>query len=143
MANKLTQAKIDEMWAAWQEKQNVNHVVKKCRVHNETVNRYREKENWDARMGAIERRAEHKADMSLADRRARDLKLLEAGKVAWARQLQGRTDVTCPACGHNHSITIPALKAAFKDINEFIKTAELLSGEADSRMEVVVKVERL
>jgi hypothetical protein len=142
MANKLTQAKIDEMWAAWQEKQTLRYVSQKVQVSRQAVARYRQKENWDARMAAIERRAEHKADMSISDRRARDLKLLEAGKVAWARWLQGKVETVCPECGHNHTVILPKMKAALKDIAELIKTGELLSGEADSRQEVRIILDR-
>jgi hypothetical protein len=143
MANKLTQAKIDEMWQAWQEKQSVRHVVKKCHVAKLTAERYRKKENWDARLGAIERRAEHKADLTLSDRRARDLRLIEAAKRVWAGQLTGKLKVVCPACAHEHSVDVPKMKAGFRDLPEFIRICELLSGEADSREEIVIKVERL
>jgi hypothetical protein len=143
MANKLTQAKIDAMWAAWQEKQTLDYVAKKVGVSWQAVKRYREKENWDARMGAIERRAEHKADMVLSDRRARDLKLIEAAKRVWASQLTGKLKVVCPACAHEHSVDVPKMKAGFRDLPEFIRICELLSGEADSREEIVIKVERL
>ena len=78
MANKLTQEKIDTMWAAFLECQSNNHVSEKCQVSRQTVRRYREREKWDERLKGIQERTRRKSDETIADRRARSKKILAA-----------------------------------------------------------------
>lgn len=143
MANKLIQAKIDEMWAAWQEEPSVRGVARKCNVSTTTVIHYKKKENWQERLLAISQRAMQKADTRAVDERSKQIKIVDAGIAGWVKQLQGGVETNCPACGHAHRVTIPGLKAKYRDICELIKTRLLLSGEADSRQELVIRVERV
>lgn len=140
MANKLSQDKIDAMWAAWQEQPSIRHVVRKCHVAKKTVERYRDKEKWDERRTAIEVKATRKADNALVKRRARQLSIVKAAVKSYAQQLIGSLVVECPHCKQQHSIPVPALKAKFSDIDQLVRLEEFLSGEADSREEHIIKV---
>lgn len=75
MANKLTDSKIQEMWEAWQEKQNLHYVKKKCKVAYQTVMRYRVKEKWDERFDKLQTRVHRKLDTETVNAKARHAKL--------------------------------------------------------------------
>lgn len=82
MANKVSDAKREEMWAAWQERQAVQYVATKVQVSRTTVRRYREHDAWDARLAEIRRKAEAKGDETAAERRARYAKMGRMLQVA-------------------------------------------------------------
>lgn len=140
MSNKLIQAKIDEMWGAWQEKQSVYTVAKKCGIAHQTVARYRELDKWDERLAKIQQKAIVVADDAVAKRRARQMKLVNAAVKSYAAQLIGELVVECPHCNQQHVITVPALKAKFSDIDNLIRLEEFVSGEADRREKRVIEV---
>ena len=89
MANKLAQEKIDAMWAAFLEKQSIHHVSQKCRVSRKTVARYRTVENWDERLKEIQERSRKKSDETIADRRARSKKILDAAVAQIGKMIVG------------------------------------------------------
>ena len=143
MANKLAQKTIDKMWVFWQEKQSVSFVSRKVRVSRSAVNRYRRIDKWDERLIKINHKAIEKADNQTARDRARDIRLVEAAKSIWAQQLTGKLKVVCPNCQHQHEITIPKLKAQFRDLDTFVRLSELLAGEVDSRLGTTININLL
>jgi len=68
---RLEDAKIEELWAAWQKTQSVSAVARTCRVSPVTVRRYRDENDWPGRMRAISQKVQKKADETIAEKRAR------------------------------------------------------------------------
>lgn len=73
MARKITDAEIEEMFVAWQEKQTLRYVGQKCKVSLGTVRRYRDLEKWPERLDAIKVTAKRKANTGISDLRAKQL----------------------------------------------------------------------
>ncbi len=123
MASKLSEKKIQQMWAAYCERQCVEFVSKKCRVSPTTVRRYRSKENWDERLKGIKEAASKKADETVAEMLAR--------QARQAREIQSKA--------------LKRIKKGFKTARDatdayFKATAEerVLRGEPSDRVEVSI-----
>lgn len=126
MANRLSDKKIREMWEAWQEKQTINYVVRKCKVNTNTVKRYREKMGWDERLKAIQSRAEELENESIAQRRARHAKL---GKMLQAKGAMFFRDAD-----------IESESAAIRALETGVEIENLALGDATSREDRTVRV---
>jgi hypothetical protein len=123
MANKLSQKRIDEMWAAYQERQSIEFVSKKCGgLHWRTVDRYRRLERWDERLTEIRRKAQDEADYDLAKATAASLMLVQAykEKLAVAMEFKNIADEDVTA----------------SEIERIIKVEQLLLGGVESRHEI-------
>ena len=73
MSRKITDAEIEEMFVAWQEKQTLRYVAQKCKVSLPTVRRYRDLENWADRLNKIQVTAKKKVNDGISDLRADQL----------------------------------------------------------------------
>ena len=107
MANKLSSEKINELWLAFQEKQNVQYVAKKCHVSKKTVERYRQKEDWDKRFAEIKQEATEIADMNQARQNAKYIKIAEKTIDIYLQSLVKTVTHTCPKCSEQIKITVP------------------------------------
>ena len=136
--NKLKADVIEAMYLAFQEKQSVNYVAKKIHIAPATVRRYRKMNKWDERIRSIEAKAHKKADLQTSNKLAAELKLLTAAKQSYAAQLLGEMQVICPHCLQQHKVTVPKLKAMFRDIDTILRLSEFMQGEADSREQLVI-----
>lgn len=132
MAARLSQSKIEQMWAAWLEKPSVRYVGRVCDVSRTTAQRYRMLGNWDSRRAEVVRRAEDKQDTKAAERLAGSLKLIQAGKQVYAASLVGKTSVTttCPKCGAKVAceVPVPKLKPNFRDLKALIEAESHVIG---------------
>lgn len=117
MANKLSQEERDAMFAVYLETQSVNQVVEKCGKHAKTVNRYKELDKWDSRVAEISTEATKKADYSLAQARAEDIKIVRVLKGELVQALQD---------ARNAHKRIFNLDADEKWRADFTKAAEML-----------------
>lgn len=133
MAQKLTEQKIEEMFAAYCEQQTVRYVAEKCHVHRITVRRYRDNRGWDERLAGVRKKTEGKVDDTLAARNARLIKIVDNALASYTKQLFGYMPTECPECHHKFNVPIPALKAKFSDIVNLVRTYNLLTGEPTDR----------
>lgn len=74
MANKLTDEKRAEMFAAWCEKQSKRFVAQKCNVSITTVGRWKIKDKWVERYAKIQQKATDKVDTQIVKMKARHAK---------------------------------------------------------------------
>jgi protein subunit release factor A len=123
VANKISRAKVDEMWAAYQDRQSVDHVAKKCGVHWKTVERYRRLEKWDQRLAEIRRQAQEDADVDLAKAAAESLRLVRSYKDKLAAALEFKN--------------IPDEDVTAAELEKIVKLEAFLLGGVESRQEVV------
>lgn len=87
MANRLSEAKRGELWTAYQTRQSIDHVAKKCGVHHRTVERYRLLDSWDERLSEIQATARKRADYTLAESMAESLAIVRDYKARLALAL--------------------------------------------------------
>lgn len=76
MANRLSEAKRAELWSAFQERQSIDFLARKCGVHHRTVERYRVLDRWDERLAKVREDAQKRADYTLAIAMADSLRLV-------------------------------------------------------------------
>ncbi|OFV83292.1 MAG: hypothetical protein A2W26_04235 [Acidobacteria bacterium RBG_16_64_8] len=86
---KLSQAKVNEMWAAYQKKPTINHVVQKCGVSQVTVRRYRDREKWEERLAVIRAKANQKSDEDTAKMLARQARQARAIQTKALQRIVG------------------------------------------------------
>ena len=77
MPNRLTVEKREKMYQVFVTTRAESQVMKRCGVHKRTVKRYRLKDNWDERIQAIEQRLQSRTDITIQNRRLRNVKLLD------------------------------------------------------------------
>jgi len=129
LANRLNKAKIEELWTAWQEFENVNQVATKCGVHHKTVERYLRLEKWDERLAGIKAKAQQKADYDLAKARAEDITIVRAVKRELIKALKKAQDL-----GVDMFAVDPAYPGRITGaLDELVKLELLLMGEATER----------
>ena len=88
MARKITDAQLEEMFIAWQEKQTLRHVARKCTVSLPTVRRYKKLEKWDERLEVIKVRATRKANTEITNHRAKHAKIGQLLQSAGVKRIQ-------------------------------------------------------
>jgi len=88
MVRKLSDSKVEEMFAAYTEKQTLGYVSRKCQVSHITVKRYRDMFKWDERVEKIKKRTIEKVDARRADHRARHAQLGKLLQIKGATRLQ-------------------------------------------------------
>ena len=129
MANRLSKTKIEELWTAWQEFENVNQVATKCGVHHKTVERYLRLEKWDERLAGIKAKAQQKADYDLAQARAEDITIVRAVKTELVKALRKAQE-----SGVDLFAVDPAYPGRITGaLDELVKLELLLMGEATER----------
>ena len=143
MTRTLSAEKTDAMWAAWQEKQTLYSVAKKCKVAYASVKKYRKLDNWDKRLAKINGKAMVKADATLTTRRAKQIAIVDQATKSYFQQLLGRAEISCPHCKRTHTHKIPKLKAGFRDIDVLVRLQEFLAGEADSHEKKTLVIEHV
>lgn len=123
MPNRLPNEKRAELWAAYQERQSIDYVSKKCGVHHKTVERYRHLDSWDQRLTKARAAAQERADYSLADAMADNLRLVRAYKERVAQALESKT------------VSTDDVTAA--ELERVIRLEAFVLGGAESRHQVV------
>lgn len=136
MAKKLSQKKLDRMFAAYCDRQSVRYVARKCNVSPTTVIKYRNIENWDGRLPEIQADAAQQVDALLTERRANDLRIVQAAKKVYASGLTGKIKAECPNCSNKFDVTVPKMKASLRDIDVLVRLGEFLAGESDMTPEL-------
>lgn len=125
----MTEAKRDELFAAWQEKQAIRYVSRKCGVSHTTARRYREKDDWEARMARIVEKAQRKADDDAARRRARHIKLAQLVQAKGAECLAKKGI-------KSDAVAVGAVRDGVKMEREIVGE----SGVADADATLIVKL---
>jgi hypothetical protein len=120
------------MFKAWCKEQRTQYICKSQSVSRSTVDKYRRKDNWDARLDKIRTKAREKLDDDEAKNTAHKLKVLKNVETVYLTCLIGKTE--CPHC--HKQVPVPKLKPNFKDITEIYKVDELLRGKPDSRPDI-------
>lgn len=123
MANRLSRAAIDALWRAYQDRQCVEDVAKKCGVSHRTVERYRRLERWDERLQEARRLAEKEADYDLASAMSESLKMVRVYKSKVAEALDRMT------------VLDDAVTAS--ELERVVKLEGFILGGVESRHEVV------
>jgi len=121
MASKLTQAKRDEMFAAYCKNQCVESVAKICGVTGNTVYKYRRKDNWLKRLSTVRVKAERKLDNELGKRLAENLKIVRFAKAKLVNKIKAGKDKS---------------SSTYRDLDTMIRAEEFLLGGPDSRLAV-------
>jgi len=130
MAEPLSTKKRAALFRAFQEKQTVRHVSRKCGVSHTTVRKYRLREKWDERLKEIRKKAEAKADSKAATELAKNLQI-----VRWAK---GRVleEINKQKKGVKTKAPVAALE-------KLIRLELLLMGRPDSHTEITAEGESL
>jgi tRNA A37 N6-isopentenylltransferase MiaA len=126
---KVSEKTRDAMFVAWQEKQSLDYVRKKCGVAWVTAARYREKDEWDKRLAKIKAKTQAKVDDNAAKRRARHIELAQLMQKKGAAFLRRR------GCG--------SAKTAVSAIAQGVRVEREIVGEggtADGDAVLVVKL---
>jgi len=131
MSYKLSSQKIDEMWKAYQEKQNLQYVAKKCQVNRITVRRYKDKNKWDERIVKINNQVAQKVDEGIAGFKVKALKINQVVINKFLKQLGVRKD---PQGGF--TVDAKGKDVSVKDYDTIIRQSLLLLGEEDGRIGV-------
>lgn len=132
MAQKISEQKIEEMFAAYCEQQTIRYVAEKCHVHRATVRRYRDSRGWDGRLAEVRKKTAEKVGNTIARDRARNLQLIDAALANFVKHLQGKATGVCE-CGRTVTVMVPMLKGKYTDLCELIKTHNLLAGDPTER----------
>jgi hypothetical protein len=144
MAQKLSEQRIEEMFAAYCEQQSVRYVAEKCHVQRATVRRYRDNRGWDGRLNNVRNKAEEKIDDTIAARKARELKIIDNALANYVKALNSTVTVSAVCkCGKTVTITLPGMKAKLSDIESLIRTRCLVTGDPTERAESTVEQPRL
>jgi len=123
MAKKLSQRKLDSMFKVYCERQSIEFISRKCRVSPVTVRKYRRLENWDERIVEVKSRAREKQNETLADLLANNLETVQFCKDKLIEKIEAGT--------------VNLARQPIIDLDRLIRLELLLSGEVDSRREVV------
>lgn len=124
MANRLSDAKRSELWAAYNERQSIEHVSRKCGVHHKTVERYLRLDHWNERLEEIRAKAREQADQSLAQSMAESLALVRDYKARLALALSTK------------KVSTAEVTAA--ELEKVIKLEAFVLGGVESRHEQVL-----
>jgi len=116
MALPLTLKKREQLFQAWLKKKSIAQVSRKLRVSEPTIRKYRRLDRWDERLLKIEQDAQKKTDTKAKQEFENNLTVAEHVKKSYLVQLIGRTSTKCPKCGAVVYVTVPKIKAAFRDI---------------------------
>jgi len=123
MRRKIDQAKREEMFSFWQERQSANYVSNKAQVSRRTVGRYRELDNWDQRLAKIKQKAQKKTDETASERLARHARL--------AKVLQAKAFKTLEKFD-----TFPDVNTAVRAMEVSVRMEREAMGDAD-RLEII------
>ena len=132
MAEPLSQKKRDRLFTVWQKKQSIAYVARTCRCSQVTVRKYRKLDKWDKTLDRIAEDARKKLIKKEGSKRFNVLQLTENLIKGFISALIGSMPFTCPYCKKKSNITIPKLKANFRDgvpllqfYNELMQTGQL------------------
>jgi len=130
MSYGLPTQKINEMWKAYQEKQSIHYIARKCMVSPITAKKYKIKEKWDERLAKINRQVVKRVDENIADFKVNALKINQAVISKFLKQLgveEKDGKITVSTDGKDVSV---------KDYDTIIRQSLLLLGEEDGRIGV-------
>lgn len=146
MAQRLTKAQRDEMFARWCEHQSLRYVANKTGRSITTVKKYRDIDDWEERFIRFREKVDKKTLNRMADsasrNRAETLKLVGAAKKYYATSLMGTMWVICPHCEGKHQVKVPKAGCKLTDIDKLARLEEYLlsdGGENDNTKPRLVK----
>lgn len=123
MAEPLSHAKLEQMFAAFSERPTVEHVSRTCGVHHATVRKYRKTERWDERLAEVRKHAQDEADYDLAQAMAESLRLVREYKRQVANALEGKR--------------VAARDVTAAELERLIRLEAFVLGGVESRHEIV------
>ena len=113
------------MFAAYAERQSVEHVSRKCGVHHATARRYKLLDRWDGRLTSVRSAALRDADYDLATAMAQSLGLIRAFKEKLATAIGAKN--------------VKPMDATIADLERLVRLEAYVLGAAESRHEVIGK----
>ena len=126
MSNRLSTKQLNELWRAFQEKQENSYVAKQCGVTANTVKKYRISEKWDDRFKVIQEKAVELADRKSYVRRSENLTVVRYAKSKLVEKIKSGKDKS---------------QSTYSELDKLIRLEEFLSGEADSHVQQTVRIE--
>jgi hypothetical protein len=136
--------KIEQMFAAYCERQTASFVSEKCRVHFKTAKKYIQTHSFAARLAKVQEKVETVVGDSIAARKVRELKILDNAFANYVEALNATVTASAVCkCGKTVTIAVPGLKAKLSDIESLIRTRCLVTGEATERKESTEEAPRL
>ena len=131
MSYGLPSQKIDEMWRAYQEKQSIHYIARKCMVSPITAKKYKIKEKWDERIAKINQQVVKRVDEGIVGFKVKALKINQVVINKFLKQLGVRKD---PQGGF--TVTAEGKDVSVRDYDTIIRQSLLLLGEEDGRIGV-------
>ena len=125
MANRVSRAKVEEMFAVFADRQSIEEVARKCGVHHRTVERYRRIERWDERVREIRVHAQRDADYGIAQAMAESLRIVRAYKEKLADAIERKQ--------------LGTADATVADLERVVRLEAFVLGAAESRHEVITE----
>ena len=120
MSKKLTSKKLAQMFKAFCERQSVQYVARKCKIHYSTCRKYRQLNNWDSRLAKIQAKAEQIAGANSAQELADSLSIVRFCKQKLFDQVKAMK-------------TAELSDTPIADLDRLIRLELFLMGQPDSR----------
>ena len=118
---RLTGDQIEEMFLAYAGDPNVGRVAKSAGVSRTTVQKYRDRDNWDRRREQILQDVRKKSDNETAKALSANLKVVRFAKAKIVKQIQAGKDKST---------------STYADLDRLIRLEGFLLGQPDSRSTV-------
>jgi len=131
MSYGLPSQKIEEMWKAYQEKQSIHYIARKCMVSPITAKKYKIKNKWDERLAKINKQVVKRVDDNIADFKVNALKINKVIINKFLKQLGVRKGED-----GEFIITAEGKDVSVRDYDTIIRQSLLLLGEEDGRIGV-------
>ncbi len=146
---KLSMAKYEKMWAAYQEQPSVAHVAKVCGITHETATRYivhgfpeHGMTALKARMQAVQKQVQAVEEISLAEFKIREIRridrMINTLAMGEMELHEGSLRLRLEAAKGDGGIALPAesMKDFFAGLEKLYKLRLSMSGEADIKVNV-------
>jgi len=111
------------MFAAYAERQSVEHVAAKCGVHHATARRYKLADRWDERLAGVRASAQREADYTVAAAMAQSLGLIRVFKEKLSTAISAKN--------------VKASEVTIADLERLVRLEAYVLGAAESRHEVI------
>lgn len=111
------------MFAAYAERQSVEHVAASCGVHHATAARYKRLDAWDVRLGQVRAAAQREANYDLAAAMAQSLTMIRVFKEKLSAAIAAKN--------------VGGAEATIADLERLVRLEAYVLGAAESRHEVI------
>lgn len=126
MPKPLSDKKREKLFAVYQNNPHVRTVARLCKVHKNTVQKYKERDNWEKRLRKIRKEAQAKTDKQIVKQRVKSVDLLDGAVKVFAASLIGHSRIKCPSCGKPVEVPVPKLSPKFRDIDVLLRLEQML-----------------